>query len=58
MKAAVVAAQRGHDVTLYEQSDQDSAVRLLLAQALPGRAEFGGLITNLEREIAKLRGDG
>ena len=52
MKAAVVAAQRGHDVTLYEKSGRLGG-QALLAQALPGRAEFGGLITNLEREIER-----
>ena len=50
MKAAAVAAERGHDVTLYE-----AAARLggqtLLAQQLPGRAEFGGVVTNLTREL-------
>jgi 2,4-dienoyl-CoA reductase-like NADH-dependent reductase (Old Yellow Enzyme family) len=50
MKAASVAAECGHDVTLYEK-----AVRLggqaLLAQLLPYRAEFGGIVTNLAREV-------
>jgi 2,4-dienoyl-CoA reductase-like NADH-dependent reductase (Old Yellow Enzyme family)/thioredoxin reductase len=52
MKAAVIAAQRGHEVVLCE-----AAARLggqaLLAQRLPERAEFGGLITNLEGELAR-----
>ena len=52
MKAAVVAAERGHEVTLYEKSSQLGG-QAKLAQALPGRAEFGGLITNLEHEIKK-----
>ncbi|MSR13399.1 MAG: oxidoreductase, partial [Gammaproteobacteria bacterium] len=50
MKVAAVAAARGHRVTLYE-----GAARLggqtLLAQMLPDRAEFGGIVTNLQREI-------
>ncbi len=50
MKAAAVAAARGHRVTLYEK-----AVRLggqvLLAERLPDRAEFGGIVTNLAREM-------
>ena len=50
MKAASVAAARGHSVTLC-----DSAPRLggqaLLAQLLPGRAEFGRIIENLGREM-------
>ncbi len=52
MKAAVVAAERGHDVTLYEKSSRLGG-QALLAQALPDRSEFGGLITNLEHEIQK-----
>ena len=52
MKAAVVAAERGHDVTLYEKSSRLGG-QALLAQALPGRTEFGGLVTNLEHEIRK-----
>lgn len=50
MKTAVVAAQRGHHMTIYEAGSRLGG-QALLAQALPGRAEFGGLITNLEREI-------
>ena len=50
MKAAVIAANRGHDVTLYE-AGQRLGGQALLAQLLPGRAEFGGLVTNLLREL-------
>jgi NADPH-dependent 2,4-dienoyl-CoA reductase/sulfur reductase-like enzyme len=50
MKAAAVAAERGHDVTLYEASERLGG-QALLAQLLPGRAEFGGIITNLTREM-------
>ena len=50
MKAAAVAAERGHRVTLYEKSARLGG-QALLAQALPGRAEFGGIVTNLEREL-------
>ena len=50
MKAAVVAAERGHRATLYE-AERRLGGQALLAQLLPGRAEFGGLITNLEREL-------
>ena len=50
MKAAAIAAERGHSVVLCE-----SAARLggqaLLAQMLPEREEFGGLVTNLENEL-------
>lgn len=50
MKAAVVAAQRGHGVTLFE-AERRLGGQALLAQLLPGRAEFGGLVTNLQREL-------
>jgi NADPH-dependent 2,4-dienoyl-CoA reductase/sulfur reductase-like enzyme len=50
MKAAAVAAERGHQVTLYEKSSQLGG-QTLLAQMLPGRAEFGGIVTNLTREM-------
>ncbi len=50
MKAASVAAARGHRVTLYEKGRQLGG-QVILAQSLPGRAEFGGVITNLKREL-------
>jgi len=50
MKAASVAARRGHRVTLYERGPRLGG-QALLAQLLPGRAEFGGIITNLAREM-------
>jgi 2,4-dienoyl-CoA reductase-like NADH-dependent reductase (Old Yellow Enzyme family)/thioredoxin reductase len=50
MKAAVIAAQRGHQVTLFE-AERRLGGQSLLAQLLPGRAEFGGLVTNLQREL-------
>jgi len=52
MKAAAVAAARGHDVTLYEAGPQLGG-QALLAQLLPGRAEFGGIVTNLTREMER-----
>lgn len=51
MKAAAVAAARGHRVTLYERA-RALGGQVLLAQRLPGREEFGGVVTNLEREMA------
>lgn len=54
MKAAIVAAQRGHDVTLYEASSRLGG-QALLAQLVPRRSEFGGIVTNLCRE-AELAG--
>jgi len=50
MKAAAVLAERGHDVTLFEAAAQLGG-QALLAQLLPGRAEFGGIVTNLTREM-------
>jgi NADPH-dependent 2,4-dienoyl-CoA reductase/sulfur reductase-like enzyme len=50
MKAAAVAAARGHDVTLYEAAKQLGG-QARLAQLLPHREEFGGIITNLAREL-------
>ncbi len=52
MKAAVTAAERGHEVILCESGHRLGG-QALLAQLLPDRAEFGGLITNLEHEISK-----
>jgi 2,4-dienoyl-CoA reductase-like NADH-dependent reductase (Old Yellow Enzyme family)/thioredoxin reductase len=54
MKAAAVAAQRGHHTTLFE-AERRLGGQALLAQMLPGRAEFGGLITNLQRELELAR---
>ncbi len=50
MKAAAVAAARGNAVTLHEASGQLGG-QALLAQLLPGRTEFGGIVTNLAREM-------
>jgi NADPH-dependent 2,4-dienoyl-CoA reductase/sulfur reductase-like enzyme len=50
MKAAATAAQRGHEVTLFERGAQLGG-QARYAQLLPQRAEFGGIITNLAREM-------
>jgi 2,4-dienoyl-CoA reductase-like NADH-dependent reductase (Old Yellow Enzyme family) len=50
MKAAVVAAERGHRVTVYEAAKRPGG-QVLLAEQLPGRAEFGGAVTNLLSEV-------
>jgi 2,4-dienoyl-CoA reductase-like NADH-dependent reductase (Old Yellow Enzyme family)/thioredoxin reductase len=50
MKAAAIAAERGHRADLFE-AERRLGGQALLAQMLPGRAEFGGLVTNLEREL-------
>lgn len=50
MKAAAAAAARGHRVTLFEKEAQLGG-QALLAQLLPNRSEFGGIVTNLVREM-------
>jgi 2,4-dienoyl-CoA reductase-like NADH-dependent reductase (Old Yellow Enzyme family) len=52
MKAAAVAAKRGHEVRLFEAGARLGG-QALLAQELPGRAEFGGIVTNLVREVER-----
>lgn len=54
MKAAVTAAELGHQVVLAEAGPQPGG-QALLAQLLPDRAEFGGLVTNLLSELAHHR---
>jgi NADPH-dependent 2,4-dienoyl-CoA reductase/sulfur reductase-like enzyme len=49
LKAAAVAAQRGHDVVLHESAPRVGG-QALRAERIPGRAEFGGIVTNLEHE--------
>ncbi len=52
LKAAAVAAERGHVVHLHERDGQLGG-QARLAQLLPTRAEFGGIITNLSREAER-----
>ena len=52
LKAAAVAAQRGHEVHLHERESQTGG-QAKLAQLLPTRAEFGGIITNLTAEAER-----
>lgn len=52
LKAAAVAGERGHEVTLYEKAPRVGG-QALLAQLLPGRAEFGGIVTNLSGEVER-----
>ncbi len=52
LKAAAVAAERGHRVTLYEAGRRVGG-QALLAERLPGRAEFGGVVTNLAGEAER-----
>ncbi len=50
MKAAAVAAEIGHRVRLWEETRRLGG-QAQLAQLLPHRGEFGGIITNLSREM-------
>ncbi len=52
MKAAAVAAERGHRVELHEAAGRLGG-QVLLAQMLPGREEFGGAAMNLHREALR-----
>ncbi len=52
LKAAAIAAERGHDVHLYEREVQFGG-QARLAQLLPHRAEFGGIIGNLVSEATR-----
>ncbi len=52
LKTAAVAAERGHRVTLYEAARRVGG-QVLLAERLPGRAEFGGAVTNLVGEAER-----
>ena len=56
MKAAVSASEMGHRVILFEATGRLGG-QAVLAQALPDRAEFGGLITNLQGEMARRQVD-
>lgn len=52
LKAAAVAAARGHRVTLFEAARQLGG-QVRLAERLPGRAEFGGVTLNLAEEARR-----
>jgi 2,4-dienoyl-CoA reductase-like NADH-dependent reductase (Old Yellow Enzyme family) len=52
LKAAAVAAERGHRVTLAEKEPRVGG-QVLLAERLPDRAEFLGLVANLQREAER-----
>ena len=52
LKAAAVAAARGHEVDLHEAAPAFGG-QALLACRLPGREEFGGIVHNLEREARR-----
>jgi 2,4-dienoyl-CoA reductase (NADPH2) len=50
MSAAIAASDRGHDVTIYEKSDELGG-QLYLAAAPPGREEFAELAYDLETKV-------
>lgn len=56
MKAAEVAARRGHCVTLLERRPVTGG-QLRLAAKVRGRAEIGGVIEYLDRQLAQLEID-
>jgi 2,4-dienoyl-CoA reductase-like NADH-dependent reductase (Old Yellow Enzyme family) len=53
LKAAEVAAKRGHDVEIAERSDEVGG-QLRLARLLPGREEIFTIVDHLRRELEKL----
>ena len=52
LQAAASAVRRGHHVTLFEATTNLGG-QALLAQKLPGREEFGGLVTNFVHELSR-----
>jgi 2,4-dienoyl-CoA reductase (NADPH2) len=56
LKAATIAAQRGHQVTLIEKESRLGG-QILLATRVYSRAEFGDLIRNLLHELEQLHVD-
>lgn len=50
MSAAIAAAEKGHKVTLYEQSNRPGG-QLILAGSPPGREEFLNLAKDLENQL-------
>ncbi len=50
MNAAIAASERGHEVTVYEKSDELGG-QLYLAGAPPGREEFAELAYDLETKV-------
>jgi mycofactocin system FadH/OYE family oxidoreductase 2 len=53
LQAAVTAADRGHQVTLFERAERIGG-QAATAATVPSRAEFGDLVRNLAAEAARL----
>jgi len=51
LSAALVASQRGHNVTLIDKADQLGG-QLNLAKQVPGKEEFWGLVDYFKRQVA------
>jgi 2,4-dienoyl-CoA reductase (NADPH2) len=52
MEFAIVAAQRGHQVTLYEETERLGG-QLNLAKAVPGKKELDNIVTDMTRRLAR-----
>src|SRR5204863_1577803 len=53
LQAAITAAERGHDVTVYERAGVAGG-QVRLAASVPNRAEFGDLVRNQLAECGRL----
>jgi 2,4-dienoyl-CoA reductase (NADPH2) len=53
LQAAIAAAGRGHEVTVYERGDAPGG-QVRLAATIPSRAEFGDIVRNQLAECARL----
>jgi 2,4-dienoyl-CoA reductase (NADPH2) len=53
MQAAIAAARRGHDVDVYEESDEPGG-QIRGAASVPARAELGDLVRNQLAEASRL----
>ncbi len=52
LSAALVAAERGHEVTLFDKAPEIGG-QLNMARKIPGKEEFHGLVTWFETMVAK-----